>query len=163
MPLTSYALALGSNRRSRLGSPADAVRHAAAALGVQRLSPVRATAAIGPAGRSFANAAALLTSELDPPEMLARLKVLERELGRRGGRRWGPRVLDLDIILWSGGRFAGEGLSIPHPQFRLRPFVLQPLAEIAADWRDPVSGLSVRQLLHRRARRRPVDPASPST
>jgi 2-amino-4-hydroxy-6-hydroxymethyldihydropteridine diphosphokinase len=159
MPLTSYAIALGSNRRGRSGSPQETVRAAAAALGVERLSRVRATAALGPAGRSFANAAALLASRLDPPELLALLKETERAFGRRGGRRWGPRVLDLDILLWSGGAWAGDGLVVPHPEFRRRRFVLEPLAEIAPGWRDPLTGASVRQLLHRFGRRAAVDPA----
>ena len=153
-----YAIALGSNRRSRWGSPAETVRAAADALGVERLSRIRNTDAIGPAGRGFANAAALLDSGLDPPALLASLKALERDFGRRRGRRWGPRVLDLDIILWSGGAWAGAGLAVPHPAFRTRAFVLDPLAEIAPAWRDPLTGLTVRQLRHRLRAGRPVDP-----
>jgi 2-amino-4-hydroxy-6-hydroxymethyldihydropteridine diphosphokinase len=163
MARTSYAIALGSNRRSRFGSPAEAVRAAAAELGVQALSPIRRTPALGPAGRSFANAAAILVSEHEPPAMLLELKSLERRFGRRGGRAWGPRVIDLDIILWSGGAWAGDSLTVPHPHFRERLFVLEPLAEIAADWRDPLTGASVRQLLHRLSRPYPVDPAPAKT
>jgi 2-amino-4-hydroxy-6-hydroxymethyldihydropteridine diphosphokinase len=157
MPRTSYAIALGSNRRSRFGSPAETVRAAAGAIGAHRLSPIRATPALGPAGRTFANAAALVETELQPPELLAVLKGIERDFGRRGGRRWGPRVLDLDIILWSQGAWAEGGLVIPHPSFRERRFVLDPLAEIAPDWRDPLSRASVRQLLARLLRPSPVD------
>ena len=157
MGTTSYAIALGSNRRSRHGTPEATLRAAAAALGVDRLSTIRSTPALGPAGRTFANAAAELSSRLDPAELLARLKALEREFGRRRGRRWGPRVLDLDIILWSEGPFAGGGLVIPHPAFRDRGFVLGPLAELVPDWRDPLTGSTVRQLLRRQARARPVD------
>jgi 2-amino-4-hydroxy-6-hydroxymethyldihydropteridine diphosphokinase len=148
-----YAIALGSNRRGRHGSPAETLRAAAAAIGAERLSRVRSTPALGPAGRAFANAVALVTSELDPPSLLARLKQVEREFGRRPGRRWGPRVLDLDIILWSQGAWGGDGLIIPHPQFRRRRFVLEPLAEIAPAWRDPISRATARQLLYRLARR----------
>lgn len=144
-----YAIALGSNRRSRFGAPAETLRAAAAALGATRLSRIRATPAMGPAGRDFANAAALLPSDLDPPELLAELKELERAFGRRGGQRWAARVLDLDIVLWSEGSWAEGGLTIPHPSFRERRFVLDPLGEIAAGWRDPLSGLTVRQLRHR--------------
>jgi 2-amino-4-hydroxy-6-hydroxymethyldihydropteridine diphosphokinase len=157
MPLTSYALALGSNRRGRHGSPAETLRTAADALGVEHLSRVRITAAMGPAGRSFANAAALLRSPLDPPDLLRLLKQLERDFGRRGGRRWGPRVLDLDIVLWSGGPWSDAALTLPHPEFRRRTFVLEPVAELVPHWRDPVTGLTVRQLLHRLRRRPPVD------
>jgi 2-amino-4-hydroxy-6-hydroxymethyldihydropteridine diphosphokinase len=158
MAVTSYAIALGSNRRGRRGSPVATVRAAAEALGVTRLSPIRSAPALGPAGRAFANAAAILHSDLEPPDLLAELKALERRFGRRPGRRWGPRVLDLDIILWSGGSWCGNGLTIPHAEFRVRAFVLEPLAEVAATWSDPITGASVRQLLHRLRRPRPVDP-----
>ena len=157
MSVTTYAIALGSNRRSRRGSPAENVRAAAEAIGAARLSRILPTPALGPAGRSFANAAALVESDLEPPALLARLKAVEREFGRRAGRRWGPRVLDLDIILWSEGWWESGGLIVPHPAFRRRPFVLAPLAEIAPGWRDPLSGASIRQLLHRLARRAAVD------
>jgi 2-amino-4-hydroxy-6-hydroxymethyldihydropteridine diphosphokinase len=161
MATTRYAIALGSNRRSRHGSPEATVRAAAEAIGVERLSRILRVPALGPAGRDFANAAALLHSRLDPPELLATLKETEREFGRRFGRRWGPRVLDLDIVLWEGGAFEGGGLVIPHLAFRERRFVLGPLAEIAPGWRDPISGASVRQLLARLDRRAPVDRARP--
>jgi 2-amino-4-hydroxy-6-hydroxymethyldihydropteridine diphosphokinase len=163
VPETIYLVALGSNRRSRYGSPAETVRAAARAIGAEQLSQVRSSLALGPAGRGFANAVALLVSELGPAALLARLKQTEAEFGRRRGRRWGPRVLDLDIILWSHGRWWSEGLEVPHAAFRTRRFVLQPLAELAPKWRDPVTGLSVRQLLARLDRRRPVDPAPPRT
>jgi 2-amino-4-hydroxy-6-hydroxymethyldihydropteridine diphosphokinase len=149
MPKTSYAIALGSNRRSRHGSPAATLRAALATLKPIRVSAIRATPALGPAGRAFANAVAIVESDLPPDEMLDELKGLERRFGRRGGRRWGPRVLDLDIVLWSGGAWGGAGLAVPHPAFRARRFVLQPLAEVAPDWRDPLTGGTVRQLLAR--------------
>lgn len=153
MALTSYAIALGSNRRGRHGSPVQTVRAAASAIGAKRMSKVRLTPALGPAGRGFANAVALVESELDPPALLARLKQVERDFGRRGGRRWGPRVLDLDIVLWSQGPWGTDGLVVPHREFRRRRFVLEPLAELAPGWRDPITGATVRQLLHRLGRR----------
>ena len=154
MGKTSYALALGSNRRSRHGSPAETVRAALEALGVDAASPILTTPALGPAGRSFANAAALLSSDLEPPELLDRVKAVERAFGRRAGRKWGPRVLDIDILLWSGGAWAEPGLVVPHPEMRRRLFVLAPLAAVAPEWRDPLSGATVRQLLHRLRRPR---------
>jgi len=153
---TFYAIALGSNRRSRHGSPAATLRAALAVLEPTRVSTIRATPALGPAGRSFANAVALLDSELAPDQLLAELKALERVFGRRNGRRWGPRVLDLDIILWSGGAWGGPGPIVPHPEFRNRAFVLAPLAEIAPGWRDPLTGATVRQLLARLTAPRPM-------
>ncbi len=163
---TSYAIAIGSNRRhGRHGDPHRVVAAAMDALAAQGLriqwvSRIQATAPLGPAGRSFANAAVAVSTRLAPPEVLRKLKAVERAFGRRRGRRWGPRVLDLDIILWSGGFWEQEGLVIPHRGFRERAFVLEPLAEVAPHWRDPVTGLSVRQLLFRSRRRLPVDPRS---
>jgi 2-amino-4-hydroxy-6-hydroxymethyldihydropteridine diphosphokinase len=160
---TSYAIALGSNRRSRWGSPTATIRAAALEIGAEQFSQVHETTALGPAGRSFANAVAIVRSELPPPALLVRLKAVEAEFGRRPGQRWGPRVIDLDIILWSGGRWRDASLQVPHPFFRVRRFVLEPLAELAPLWRDPVTGLSVHQLRARLDRRRPVDPRSPAT
>jgi len=162
MGKTSYAIALGSNRRhGRHGAPVAVVEAAATAIAglgeVEAISAIRATPALGPAGRGFANAVLLLSTRLGPDELIAELKDLERRFGRRGGRRWGPRVLDLDIILWSDGAWEGPGIVIPHPAFRARAFVLDPLAEIASGWRDPVTGASVRQLRARLRASRPVD------
>lgn len=149
MGKTSYAIALGSNRRSRHGSPSETLRAVLKELRPLAVSRIHATPALGPAGRGFANAVALMESKLEPDELLAELKALERAYGRRPGRRWGPRVLDLDIILWSEGPWDGPGPIVPHPSFRDRSFVLQPLAELVPHWRDPVSGLTVRQLRFR--------------
>lgn len=162
MVTTSYAIALGSNRRhGRHGGPAAVLRAAIEALGelgeVEIISTIRATPALGPAGRGFANAVAILSSKLDPEGLLAGLKELERRFGRRGGKRWGPRVLDLDIILWSDGPWDGPGPIVPHPEFRRRAFVLDPLAEVAPDWRDPISNASVRQLRARLTAPRPAN------
>ena len=156
MAKTSYAIALGSNRRSRHGSPAETLRAALARLRPVAASRIHATPPLGPAGRGFANAVAIVESRLAPDELLAELKALERAFGRRGGRRWGPRVLDLDIILWSDGPWGGPGPLVPHPEFRNRAFVLKPLAELAPEWRDPVTGLTVRQLLFRLTASRPA-------
>ncbi|AWW73615.1 2-amino-4-hydroxy-6-hydroxymethyldihydropteridine diphosphokinase [Erythrobacter sp. KY5] len=155
---STFLVALGSNRRHHLyGLPRDVV-HAAmeelSALGtVTARSPVISSAPMGAARRRFANAAALIESEYDPESMLAGLKWLESEFGRRGSRRWGDRVLDLDIVLWSGGVWRSRALTIPHQSFRERGFVLTPASAIAPDWRDPVSGQNVRQLKARLTRK----------
>lgn len=146
-PAHLYVVALGSNRRGRHGAPEAELRAALAAMGgVVRASPIIATAPLGPARRRFANAAALIESEEAPPALLMRLKAIERVFGRRRGRRWDSRVIDLDIILWSGGAWASRGLVVPHPQFRRRGFVVHPLNRIVPDWRDPLTGRTVRQL-----------------
>lgn len=147
---SSYVIALGSNRRGRHGRPAEEVRAALAAIGgAVMTSPLVETAPLGPARRRFVNAAALIESAEDPPELLARLKAIEAAFGRRRGQRWTDRVIDLDIVLWSGGVWASDGLTVPHPEFRRRDFVLGPLAAIVPDWRDPLTGLTIRQLAAR--------------
>lgn len=156
MTTTSYAIALGSNRPGRHGGPRDEIRAALAALdGVYAVSPIITTAPVGPSIRAFANAAALVESDLTPPQMLAALKAIERRFGRRRGQRWGARVIDLDIILWSGGRWRSAGLTVPHIAYADRAFVLQPLAHIAADWRDPRDGRRIRHMRQSVDRRRP--------
>lgn len=147
---SSYVIALGSNRRGRHGAPADEVRAALAAIGgVVMTSKLVTTAPLGPARRRFVNAAALIETKDDPIELLARLKAIEAAFGRRRGQRWSDRVIDLDIILWSGGAWASDGLTVPHPEFRRRDFVLRPLVAIVPDWRDPLTGLTIRQLAAR--------------
>ena len=151
-----YAIAIGSNRpHGRHGRPTGVLQAAIAKLdeefGLFDASRIIINRAKGGAGRDFANAVALVESRLEPREMLGRLKAMERAFGRRAGKRWGPRVLDLDIVLWSGGRFRSRRLAIPHPQLEKRSFVLQPLATIAPGWR--VEGpLTVRHLFHRLGR-----------
>jgi 2-amino-4-hydroxy-6-hydroxymethyldihydropteridine diphosphokinase len=154
-----YAIAIGSNRpHGRFGRPAGVVEAAIARLdeefGLFDASPIVLNPAIGGAGRDFANAVALVESDLEPPAMLKNIKALEREFGRRRGKRWAQRVLDLDISLWSGGRFRSRRLKIPHYALEKRSFVLQPLAAIAPDWRIR-GALSARHLAHRLARRLP--------
>lgn len=154
-----YAIAIGSNRRhGRFGRPAGVVEAAIARLdqefGLFDASPIILNPAIGGAGRDFANAVAIVEGDLEPPQMLRRLKEIEREFGRRRSKHWAARVVDLDIALWSGGKYASRGLNIPHYGLETRSFVLQPLAAIAPGWR--VRGaLTATHLAHRLARRRP--------
>lgn len=157
-----YAIALGSNRsHGRYGRPAAVVEAAIARLdeefGLFDASPIILNSAEGGAGRDFANAVALVESALEPPDMLMRLKSIEYAFGRRRGRRWGPRVLDLDIALWSGGKFRSRRLTIPHPALAKRSFVLQPLVATAPNWR--VGGLTIRHLACRADRRSPIPPS----
>ena len=162
-----YLVALGSNQRHpHFGSPRAIVQEAFLALDeagdVLVTSPIVESAPIGPSKRRYANAAAVLESELQPMAMLETLQQIERDFGRsRRGQRWRSRTLDLDIVLWSGGIFGSDRLTIPHPLYRTRPFVLSPAAEIASAWRDPMTGLSLAQLNHRLTRKRPL-PSAPS-
>ena len=154
-----YAIAIGSNRpHGRHGRPTGVVEAAISRLddefGLFDASPIILNPAHGGPGREFANAVVLVESDLDPPEMLRRLKRIERAFGRRPGRRWGPRVLDLDVALWSGGRFRSRRITIPHRQLAKRSFVLEPLAAVAPAWRID-GALTAHHLAHRLARRRP--------
>ena len=166
-----YLIALGSNiRHVVFGPPRSVVSHAIERLAdigtVVETSPIIGTAPLGPSKRRYANAAILLKADLQPLALLHVLKRLEREFGERRGQRWHARVLDLDIILWSGGQWSGglwnggiwtdRTLAVPHPDFRKRPFVLGPAAAIAPGWRDPVTALSLRQLNARLTKPRPA-------
>lgn len=151
-------MALGGNRRGRHGSPRATVEAALATLAslgtVRARSAVIDSAPLGPSRRRYANAVALIATPLEPPALLTACKAMERRFGRRRGRRWGERVLDLDLILWSGGQWRSRTLTLPHPAFRTRAFVLRPAAELVPHWRDRVSGRTVRQLARRLTRPR---------
>lgn len=95
----------------------------------------------------FTNAVAIVETELAPRELLNRLLAREAAVGRVRREKWGPRVLDLDL-LWHGAAILDEpGLSLPHPRLAVRAFVLAPLAEIAPDWHHPVTGMAAREML----------------
>lgn len=157
---STYLIALGSNRRHpRVGSPERVLEAAMTALAahdidIVALAPAIRTRPIGPSQRLYANSAALIHSALAPDALLALLKTLEARFGSRRGQRWSARTLDLDIIWWSGGTWHSRRpeLIIPHLGFRERRFVLHPAAMIAPRLRDPVSGRSIAQLLHRLTR-----------
>lgn len=126
-------------------------------VNVIAVAPPMVTDPVGPSIRRYANSAVIVATRLAPPDLLALLKRIEREFGRRaGGQRWRARVLDLDVVLWSGGPYVDRSLTIPHPLFRERGFVLGPANAIAALWRDPVTGLTLRQLHARLTRRGPL-------
>lgn len=170
MHLHRYAIALGSNRpHGRHGAPQAVIGAALvvlgdAGVGLLATSSIIATAPIGPASRRFANAAAIVETGLEPPALLKLLKRIESDFGRRRGRRWGDRVVDLDILLWSGGRWiqpaVRDALIIPHRHIYCRDFVLRPLREIVATWPDRRAAAAVRHAYARLLRPKPVDRAA---
>lgn len=160
-----YILALGSNMRvPGVGAP-RAVLSAAVGeleregLRVLAVAPAIDSAALGPSLRRYANNAVMVESELGPPGLLGLLQTIEHRFGRtraqRRGQRWRARALDIDIILWSGGKWDSQTLQIPHREMRSRGFVLGPATTIARGWRDPVTGLTLGQLHARLKRARP--------
>jgi len=158
LPQTTILIAIGSNRRHhRHGTPAGVVAAAVAALagaglGIVACSRTRGTAPLGPGGRRFANAVVAVRCELSLPALLVLLQRVERDFGRRRGRRWGDRVLDLDIVAAGDAVVASRGLQVPHAALATRRFVLDPLVEIAGDWRHPVLNATARQLRARAMR-----------
>ncbi|WBO23508.1 2-amino-4-hydroxy-6-hydroxymethyldihydropteridine diphosphokinase [Sphingomonas abietis] len=163
MGSASYVIGLGSNRpHGRHGRPEAVLRAAIAAmadhgLAVRAVSATRRTRAMGPSDRDYANAAVRVASDLPPAALLVLLKRIERDFGRRPSRRWGARVLDLDILAWSGGRYRARTLQIPHAALTARAFALGPAAEVAPGWRHPGRHRTLRQLDHRLHRRQAVD------
>ena len=158
-----YLITLGSNKRHhRYGFPADVLRAALLALDdagvtIETAGPIVASVPLGPSLRRYANSAALVATDLAPDELLEVLKSIEHRFGRRsGGQRWSSRVLDLDLVLWSGGAWSSPGLTVPHASFRERDFVLAPALALAPDWRDPLTNLSLRHLKARLTRPRPM-------
>lgn len=159
-PEHRYLVALGSNRRHpRHGAPRRILEAAIAAmaakgLAVQAVSPMRETVPVGPSHRRYTNAAAVVATAHEPETVMAHLSAIEDDFGRRrSGSPWRARVLDLDIILWSGGAWTGDALVIPHPLFRQREFVLGPARTITPAWRDPLTGLRISHLYARLTKR----------
>jgi 2-amino-4-hydroxy-6-hydroxymethyldihydropteridine diphosphokinase len=139
---------LGSNLGDRRATLRSAV-HACASLGcVDRVSALYATAPVGgPRQPEYLNAAILLRTDLDPPELLERLRHLEIAAGRERRERWGPRTLDLDILWIRGRAWIGATLSVPHPRLQERAFALVPLLDVAPDAEDPGGGVPYLQVL----------------
>lgn len=107
---------------------------------------------MGPGGRRFANAVVRARFDGDARALLAVLKAVERDFGRKGGRRWGDRVLDLDLLGLGAVVLREKGLQVPHAGLAERRFVLDPLVEVAGDWRHPVMNATATQLRARAMR-----------
>ena len=136
-PHTVY-LALGTNLGDRSASLRNAVERLREAVAVERLSSVYETKPAYLLDQPrFLNMALRGHTTLDPYALLALLKRIEHDMGRAAGPRYGPRVIDLDILLYDSLALTTADLTIPHPRMAERPFVLVPLAEIAPELVPP--------------------------
>ena len=149
-PRVRCLLLLGGNVGDRWARLLSAVRRLRAlpSSRITAKSRLYETSPIGPGGRRYLNMAVKLETGLSPMGLLVECKRLESAAGRRPGRRWGPRPLDIDIISYGSLRLRSAWLSIPHPRAAQRAFALAPLADIAPAWK-PRLKRSVRALLSR--------------
>ncbi len=148
------AIALGSNLSSRFGPPADNLREA-----IHRLEDLGAVSAVSrfhdtePVGFTqqprFLNAVALLETDVAPLDLLRGLLAIEHSMGRdrASSPPKGPRIIDLDLLLYGNLVLDDPALTLPHPSLHERRFVLVPLAEVAPNWQHPTLELSILQLL----------------
>jgi 2-amino-4-hydroxy-6-hydroxymethyldihydropteridine diphosphokinase len=147
-PGTLCAIALGSNLGDSLNILESALQHLAQTPGISLLKVSRwyQTSPLGPAQPDYLNGCALLEVTLSPQAVLATLLSIEDQFGRVRQERWGPRTLDLDLLLYGDRVLETADVILPHPRMAERAFVLLPLAEIAPDLIDPRSGLTISQL-----------------
>jgi 2-amino-4-hydroxy-6-hydroxymethyldihydropteridine diphosphokinase len=141
---------LGSNEGDREGHLVSALQALSRidAVAVLRCSSLFDSAPVGPSQPRFLNAVVALECGLPPARLLTILQRIEQDLGRRrDGVRWGPRPIDLDILLWEGEVVAEPHLQVPHLELHKRRFALEPLAELAPELQHPVLGATVKELL----------------
>jgi 2-amino-4-hydroxy-6-hydroxymethyldihydropteridine diphosphokinase len=148
------AVALGSNLESRFGDREANLREAVRRIGelgeVRAVSSFYDTAPVGYLEQPrFLNGALLLRTGMGPQELMRKLLEVERAMGRdrEDAIPKGPRVIDLDLLLYGDWVLWAEDLILPHPRMEERRFVLEPLAEIAPEWVHPVLGVTVREML----------------
>ena len=145
---TKIALALGSNVGDRLSYLKAAVKALEPYVDVTAKSRIYETAPAYVSDQpAFLNAVVMGTTKLEPLALLWLLKDIESEIGRQPTFRYGPRVIDIDIIFYGDTVMETPELTIPHPRLAERDFVLRPLCDIAATWKHPQSGKTVEEML----------------
>jgi 2-amino-4-hydroxy-6-hydroxymethyldihydropteridine diphosphokinase len=145
------AIALGSNLGDRRAHLDWAIERLGGILTSLRASSILETDPVGVPDEqpAYLNAVVVGETDRDPQALLAALMALEQERGRERRSFRAARTLDLDLILYGDRIIQTPGLELPHPRFRDRDFVLQPLAELAPEWVDPATGLAVGVLADR--------------
>jgi 2-amino-4-hydroxy-6-hydroxymethyldihydropteridine diphosphokinase len=141
-------LSIGSNIGNRLENCGTAIKEISSLARVVKVSSAYETEPVGnPDQADFINCAAEIETSLEPHELLVRLKGIEKKMGRGSGERWGPRVIDIDIIFYGDAVMDTEELQIPHISAHVRRFVLMPLCELEPGLRHPGCGVTVSELL----------------
>ncbi len=144
-------LGLGSNEGDRASYISQAVQRLSATPGIRvvQAAPLYETAPVGgPPQPDYLNTAVEIETSLEPEPLLAALRALEQALGRSSSEvRWGPRPIDLDILVYEDRVMTTPALTIPHPRMHERRFVLEPLAQLAPGLRHPLLGQSIDELL----------------
>lgn len=145
-------LSIGSNEGDRAKHLQAAVNSLSQhpSINVKTTSSIYQTPPWGNTKQSaFYNAIVEIGTDVEPLELLNAVKLIESQLGRREGPRWGPRIIDIDIVLWEDVAVYTEALTIPHTHYRERAFVLVPLHEVAPTLNDPETGISIEDLLEK--------------
>jgi 2-amino-4-hydroxy-6-hydroxymethyldihydropteridine diphosphokinase len=149
-PVTAY-IAIGANQGNREANIHLAIEKLRATQDIEvgKVSSLLENPAVGGPTDSadFLNAVVQVHTSLSPRDLLTHLLEIERDLGRIRREKWGPRLIDLDLILYGDAIIAEEGLHVPHPLMHTRTFVLQPLTEIAPNARHPILNMTAQQLL----------------
>lgn len=144
---TTVYLGLGSNLGDRKPNLAAALAQLQPDVHVEAVSSLYETEPVGPQDQpAYYNAACRAATELTPMALLERVKAVESAMGRQAGPRWGPRLIDIDILFYGSEVIDEDGLRIPHPEMAKRAFVLAPLAEVAAGVVHPELNVSIEQL-----------------
>jgi 2-amino-4-hydroxy-6-hydroxymethyldihydropteridine diphosphokinase len=141
-------LGLGSNLNDRYANLRRALAELQEQIVITAVSPVFSTKPWGKANQpQFLNICIAATTSLSPHETLHFIKRIERKMGRLPSEKWGPRLIDIDILFYDSRVLADEELIIPHPHIAERAFVLAPLATIIPDFRHPQTGETVQEML----------------
>lgn len=148
--MTRVYAGLGSNlgnKRENINRAIDRIDACEEICVMEKSSFYDTTPVGGPPQPDYVNCVIGLETEIEPQALLKEFKKIEIELGRKPGVRWGPRVVDLDILLYEDRIVNNHNLKIPHERMHERVFVLEPLCEISPDIKHPVSGMSIFEML----------------